>query len=48
MVRGPVKFRSATKRRGIYSVRVSRLGTYKIICTIHGASDQTMVLKVRR
>ena len=48
VVRGPVKFRSPTKRHGVFSVRVSRLGTYKIICTIHGASDQSMVLKVRR
>jgi plastocyanin len=48
VVRGPVTFRSPTKRRGIFRVRASRLGTYRIVCTIHGASDQSMVLKVRR
>jgi plastocyanin len=48
VTRGPRKFRSPTKRKGTFSVRVIRLGTYRIVCTIHGAADQSMVLKVKR
>ena len=45
--RGPVKFSSPIKRRGSYSKKLTRKGTYTIICTIHGASDQSMKLVVR-
>jgi plastocyanin len=45
---GPVKFKSPTKSSGSFSKKVAKPGTYKIICTIHGAKDQSMVLKVKR
>ena len=46
VTRGPVKFRSKTMRTGSYSKLMTRAGTYRIVCTIHGASDQAMTLKV--
>ena len=46
--RGPARFRSGPVRRGrSYSKKVTRSGTYTIVCTIHGASDQSMKLVVR-
>jgi plastocyanin len=47
VTRGPVKFHSKTMRTGSYSKLMTRGGTYKIICTIHGAGDQSMTLKVK-
>jgi plastocyanin len=44
---GPVRFKSAVKSSGSFSRRMTRAGTYRIFCSIHGASDQKMVLKVR-
>ena len=44
---GPTKFKSRTQTSGSFSKRLTRKGTYRIICTIHGASDQSMVLRVR-
>jgi plastocyanin len=46
VTRGPVKFHSATKRKGAYSKRLTRKGTYSIVCTIHQALGQRMTLKV--
>jgi plastocyanin len=46
VARGPVKFRSRTQSRGTYTRRLTRRGTYTIICTIHGARDQSMRLRV--
>ena len=43
---GLVKFSSPTKRTGSFR-RVLREGTYKIVCDIHGASDQQMRLVVK-
>ena len=45
--KGPVKFKSTTKRSGSYRKRVTRRGTYTIICTVHGARDQKMKLVVK-
>jgi len=45
--RGPVKFKSKTMTEGSYSRLMTRAGTYRIYCTIHGREDQSMVLKVR-
>ena len=45
--KGPSKFTSRTMSSGIYRKRVTRKGTYTIICTIHGARDQSMRLVVR-
>ena len=44
---GPVRFRSPVRRSGSYSRRMTRRGSYVIICTIHGARDQKMRLVVR-
>ena len=45
--KGPVKFQSALKRSGSYSRKMRKVGTYKIICSIH-APDMAMNLKVKR
>ena len=47
VMRGPQRFRSKTQRRGSFSKRLSRPGTYTIVCTVHGAGDQSMRLRVR-
>jgi plastocyanin len=41
---GPVRFRSPTQSTGTFSRKLSRRGTYRIVCTIHG---QRMTIKVR-
>ncbi len=45
---GPVRFASRTMDSGRYTRRMTRSGTYQIYCTIHGRSDQSMRLVVRR
>jgi plastocyanin len=45
--RGPVRFKSTTKRRGTYSRRLTRRGTYRIVCTVHEFKGQRMTLRVR-
>ncbi len=47
VTKGPAKFRSSSQTSGRYSKRVSRGGRYTIVCTVHGASDQSMKLVVR-
>ncbi len=47
VARGPAKFGSPTKRSGTFSKTVTKAGTYLIVCTVHGASDQSMKLVVR-
>jgi plastocyanin len=47
VTKGPVKFRSSFKTTGSYSKRVTRTGTYTIVCTIH-QPDMTMKLRVTR
>jgi plastocyanin len=32
---------------GTYSKKVTKAGTYKIFCSIHGAANQSMILKVK-
>jgi plastocyanin len=44
---GPVRFKSPVKTSGTYSRKLTKAGTYRIYCQIHGAADQSMVLKVR-
>lgn len=46
--RGPVRFSSRTMTSGSYSKAMTRTGTYKIYCSVHGASEQAMTLKVVR
>jgi plastocyanin len=43
---GPVKFSSPTKKKGTFSKKLAKKGTYKIICTVHGAR-QSLTIKVR-
>jgi plastocyanin len=47
VTRGPAKFRSGSKTSGRFSRRLGRAGTYTIVCTVHGARDQSMKLVVR-
>ena len=42
VARGPVKFRSSTKTTGTYSRRMTRRGTYRIVCTIHPGMRMTL------
>jgi plastocyanin len=43
---GPAKFSSATRTSGSFSKKLTKQGTYKIVCTIH-APGMSMKLKVR-
>jgi plastocyanin len=40
--RGPVKFRSGTKRDGTYTRTMRTRGTYRIVCTVHPGMDMTL------
>jgi plastocyanin len=42
---GPAKFRSATQTKGRFSKKLTKKGTYKIVCTIH--PKMLMTIKVR-
>ena len=44
---GPAKFRSGARSKGTFSKKVTRAGTYRIYCSIHGRSDQSMKLVVK-
>jgi len=43
--KGPKKFQSGLKSKGSFQRKLSKRGTYKIICSIH-APDMRMTLKV--
>ena len=45
VTKGPVKFHSRTQSSGSYAKKLTRRGTYKIVCTIH--APMKMTLKVR-
>jgi plastocyanin len=45
---GPVKFKSKTQSKGTFSKKITKAGTYKIVCTVHGAKAQSMTLKVTK
>jgi plastocyanin len=47
VTKGPAKFGSASQKSGSFAKKVKKAGTYTIICTVHGASDQSMKLVVR-
>ena len=47
VTKGPAKFRSPVMSSGSYKKKVTRTGTYTIVCTIHGKSDQAMKLVVK-
>jgi plastocyanin len=44
---GPAKFRSGARSSGTFKRRLTRAGTYRIYCSIHGATDQSMKLVVK-
>jgi plastocyanin len=46
VTRGPVRFHSSVKVKGSFSKRLTRKGTYKILCTIH-APGMVMTVKVK-
>ena len=45
VVTGPQKFRSAVQTTGTFKQKLTKAGTYKIVCTIHSGMD--LKLKVR-
>lgn len=47
VTKGPARFSSPVKTKGTYSRTLTKRGTYTIVCTIHGAADQSMKLRVR-
>lgn len=47
VTKGPARFSSPVKTKGTYARTLTKRGTYTIVCTIHGPSDQSMKLRVR-
>jgi plastocyanin len=47
VARGPRRFRSPARVSGAYRRTMRTPGSYAIVCTIHGAADQRMTLRVR-
>ena len=47
VTKGPAKFGSPSKTSGSFSKKVAKAGTYTLVCTVHGARDQSMKLVVR-
>ena len=45
VISGPTKFRSKVQTSGTYTQKLSKAGTYKIVCTIH--PGMALTLKVR-
>lgn len=43
--KGPARFASRTQTHGTFAKRITKPGTYSLICTIHGAA-MTMKLRV--
>jgi plastocyanin len=43
---GPAKFHSKTQTKGSFSKKLTKKGTYKIFCSVHGAAAQSMTIKV--
>ena len=46
VIKGPVKFHSKTQTSGNFSKRLTRKGTYVLMCTVHGG-NQKMTIRVR-
>jgi plastocyanin len=44
---GPVSFGSSNKTSGSFARTMTKKGTYRIYCSVHGADDQSMKLVVR-
>lgn len=47
VTKGPARFRSSYKSSGTFSKRLTRTGTYTIVCSIH-QPDMRMKLRVTR
>jgi plastocyanin len=46
VTKGPAKFASTTQVKGSYSKKLTKKGTYTILCTIH-APDMKMTVRVK-
>jgi plastocyanin len=46
VTKGPAKFASTTQVKGTFSKKLTKTGTYTILCTIH-APDMKMTIKVK-
>ena len=46
VTKGPAKFKSSVKTSGSFSKKLTKAGTYTIVCTIH-APDMKMTIKVK-
>jgi plastocyanin len=46
VTKGPAKFKSSVKTSGSFSKKLTKAGTYTIVCTIH-APDMRMTIKVK-
>ena len=46
VTKGPAKFKSTTQVKGSYSKKLTKKGTYSILCTIH-APGMKMTVKVK-
>jgi plastocyanin len=46
VTKGPAKFKSSVKTSGSFSKKLTKKGTYSIVCTIH-APGMKMTVKVR-
>lgn len=47
VTKGPVRFNSRIQTSGTYAKKVTRRGTYRIVCTIHRSAGMKMTLRVR-
>ena len=45
VTKGPQKFHSGAKQSGTYSHKVTKAGTYKIVCTFHPGMQMTLKVK---
>ena len=45
--KGPRKFNSGVRTSGSYKKKVTKRGTYRIFCLVHGAANQSMRLVVK-
>jgi plastocyanin len=45
VTKGPVKFHSRTFTRGSYAKKMTRRGTYRIVCTLHSGMNLTLRVK---
>jgi plastocyanin len=46
VTKGPARFHSSTKTSGSFSKKLTKAGTYTILCSIH-APDMRMTIKVK-